>query len=71
MPGWKTDITGVRKFEDLPQNAQNYVTKIEELLGSHYNMSKQCDVISFFTGIPMRWVGVGPERESMIMRPDA
>jgi len=54
MPGWKTDITGVRKFEDLPQNAQNYVTKIEELLG-----------------IPMRWVGVGPERESMIMRPDA
>lgn len=33
MPGWKTDITAVRKFEDLPQNAQNYVTKIEELLG--------------------------------------
>jgi len=32
MPGWKTDITAVRKFEDLPQNAQNYVTKIEELL---------------------------------------
>ena len=33
MPGWKTDITGVRKFEDLPANAQNYVLKIEELLG--------------------------------------
>lgn len=34
MPGWNgIDITGVRKFEDLPDNAQNYVLKIEELIG--------------------------------------
>lgn len=33
MPGWKTDISNCRRFEDLPQNAQNYVLKIEELLG--------------------------------------
>merc|ERR1740129_2241750 len=33
MPGWKTDISKCRNFEDLPQNAQNYVLKIEELLG--------------------------------------
>ena len=32
MPGWKQDITTVRKFEDLPLQAQNYVTKIEEIL---------------------------------------
>lgn len=33
MPGWKgIDITGIRKFEDLPVNAQNYVLKVEELL---------------------------------------
>ena len=25
FPGWSEDITGVRKFEDLPQNAQDYV----------------------------------------------
>ena len=33
MPGWKTAISAVRKFEELPVNAQNYVLKIEELLG--------------------------------------
>ncbi len=33
MPGWKEDISEVRKFEDLPENAQNYVRRIEELTG--------------------------------------
>ena len=33
MPGWKTDISKCRNFEDLPKNAQNYVLKIEEILG--------------------------------------
>ncbi|CAN8075595.1 unnamed protein product [Agarophyton chilense] len=33
MPGWKgVDISGVRTFEDLPENAQQYVLKIEELI---------------------------------------
>ncbi|MEY8442478.1 adenylosuccinate synthase [Lactobacillaceae bacterium 24-114] len=31
MPGWKEDITGVTKFEDLPENAQNYLKRISEL----------------------------------------
>ena len=31
MPGWSEDITGVRAFADLPQAAQDYVTRIEEL----------------------------------------
>ncbi|MDQ0207423.1 adenylosuccinate synthase [Alkalicoccobacillus murimartini] len=30
--GWDEDITGVRNFEDLPKNAQRYVSRIEELL---------------------------------------
>ncbi|MDF2378969.1 MAG: adenylosuccinate synthase [Candidatus Gracilibacteria bacterium] len=34
MPGWKTDITKCRTFEDLPQEAQNYVLRIEELVGA-------------------------------------
>ena len=33
VPGWHCDITGVRKFEDLPVNAQNYVKRLEELVG--------------------------------------
>jgi len=33
MDGWSEDITGCRKFEDLPEAAQKYVDKIEELVG--------------------------------------
>lgn len=31
MPGWNDDISGVRTFEDLPQKAQEYVLRLEEL----------------------------------------
>ncbi|MCP4601483.1 MAG: adenylosuccinate synthase [Proteobacteria bacterium] len=30
--GWKTDITGARKFEDLPAEAQHYLREISRLL---------------------------------------
>lgn len=33
LPGWKKDTSGARNFSDLPQNAQNYIRKIEELVG--------------------------------------
>ncbi|SDG79407.1 adenylosuccinate synthase [Desulfosporosinus hippei] len=33
MPGWNEDITQVRRFEELPQAAQNYILRIEELSG--------------------------------------
>ena len=33
MPGWHCDISGVRKFEDLPAAARNYVARLEELVG--------------------------------------
>lgn len=32
MPGWQTSTAHIRKFGDLPQNAQKYVRKIEELM---------------------------------------
>jgi adenylosuccinate synthase len=32
-PGWKTDITGVRSFDDLPDAAAAYVRRVEELAG--------------------------------------
>jgi len=33
MPGWKSSIASCRNFNQLPENAQKYVFKIEELLG--------------------------------------
>ncbi|MFA6918390.1 MAG: adenylosuccinate synthase, partial [Candidatus Gracilibacteria bacterium] len=37
MPGWKEDISKVRKYENLPKNAKAYVEKIEELVGCKIN----------------------------------
>ena len=31
FPGWSEDITGVRRFEDLPQTAQDYVLALEKM----------------------------------------
>jgi adenylosuccinate synthase len=32
LPGWKEEISHIRKFEDLPPNAQNYVLQVENLI---------------------------------------
>jgi len=32
LPGWSEDISGIRKIEDLPENARNYLKRIEELI---------------------------------------
>ncbi|XP_052769474.1 adenylosuccinate synthetase-like [Mya arenaria] len=37
MPGWCTNTENVRQFSDLPQKAQDYVRKIEELMGVPVN----------------------------------
>ncbi len=31
--GWKEDLTGIRRYEDLPENAKKYLSRLEELLG--------------------------------------
>ena len=33
LPGWKCDIRGIRKFEDLPENCRKYVEFVEEQIG--------------------------------------
>ena len=33
LPGWTEDITGCRKLEELPIEAQNYVRRVSELVG--------------------------------------
>ncbi|KPP56745.1 hypothetical protein Z043_125605 [Scleropages formosus] len=49
LPGWKSDTSGARTFEDLPENARKYVRFIEKHLE-----------------VPVKWIGVGKSRESMI-----
>uniref|UniRef100_H3DHY0 Adenylosuccinate synthetase n=1 Tax=Tetraodon nigroviridis TaxID=99883 RepID=H3DHY0_TETNG len=49
LPGWNSDTSAARSFQDLPEQAQNYVRFIEEQLG-----------------VPVKWIGVGKSRESMI-----
>jgi adenylosuccinate synthase len=38
VDGWNEDITGIDKFEDLPENAKAYVKKLEELCGVEASM---------------------------------
>jgi len=33
MPGWTTPTAGVRRFEDLPENAKRYIARLEEVSG--------------------------------------
>uniref|UniRef100_A0A4W5REV2 Adenylosuccinate synthetase n=1 Tax=Hucho hucho TaxID=62062 RepID=A0A4W5REV2_9TELE len=49
LPGWKSDTSACRKWEDLPVKAQNYIRFVEN-----------------HVGVPIKWVGVGKARESMI-----
>ena len=34
LDGWRTEIKGARNFSDLPPNAQRYIRRIEELIGT-------------------------------------
>jgi adenylosuccinate synthase len=51
LPGFDQDLREVRKFEQLPKNAQAYVLALEQ-----------------HTGLPIRTVSVGPERQQVIVR---
>ena len=33
FPGWQTATAGIKKYEDLPENARQYIEYIEESLG--------------------------------------
>lgn len=52
LPTWKEDISNVRNFEDLPSNAQKYIEFIE----------------ANTDGVPIGLIGVGPDREQVIVR---
>ena len=33
LPGWETDISGIRSYDELPENARKYVERIAEVTG--------------------------------------
>lgn len=33
LPGWKCDIRGIRKYEELPENCRKYIEFVEEQIG--------------------------------------
>ena len=33
LPGWKSDISGIRNYEELPENCRKYIEFVEEQIG--------------------------------------
>lgn len=38
FPGWQCDITGIRTFEDLPENCKAYIKRIEEFTNTRISL---------------------------------
>ncbi len=38
LPGWKCNIKGIKKYEDLPANARNYIEYVEKAIGVPIHM---------------------------------
>jgi adenylosuccinate synthase len=38
LPGWNGNISGCRRFEELPREAQQYVKRLEQLIGVPFKM---------------------------------
>ena len=38
LPGWKQEIGDVRSYANLPAEAKNYVSRLEELVGARISM---------------------------------
>ena len=38
LKGWKCDVTGIRKYEDLPKECRDYIEFVEKEIGIHIGM---------------------------------
>lgn len=34
LPGWKTSLSDIKDYKDLPENAKKYISKVEDLIGA-------------------------------------
>ena len=83
MPGWKTSIVECKTFESLPQNAKDYITKIEDFL--HIPGKHILPVVIIYSNVyifgfyfqsylyllrtfTVGWIGVGQARDAVITR---
>ena len=55
LPGWETDISGIREYDKLPENARKYVERIAEVTGVPLgivsvgpNRSQTIDLVNVF-----------------------
>ncbi|MGK0176242.1 MAG: adenylosuccinate synthase [Zhongshania aliphaticivorans] len=62
VPGWSEDISGIRRFADLPDAARNYVAWLLKALVevANHGDSKQSRLPN------LRYIGVGPEPSQII-----
>ncbi len=63
LPGWKEDISKCRSFDALPENAQKYVKRIQEILQVHGK------IMMGHSSRLVEWIGVGASRDAMIHIP--
>ena len=50
MPGWKCDISGIRTYEELPEEARNYIEYVEKAIGcriSYVSVGAKRDAIIY------------------------
>ena len=42
LPGWKCDIRGIKKYEDLPENCRKYIEFVEKQIGypDHHGLQR-------------------------------
>ena len=50
LPGWNSDTSTCRRWDELPSEAQSYLTRLSELAEA-----------------PVKYVGIGPDREQTIL----
>ncbi|MBR1625428.1 MAG: adenylosuccinate synthase [Clostridia bacterium] len=51
LKGWETDTSETKDYMDLPKEAKEYISYIEEVVG-----------------VPIKYIGVGPARENLIVK---
>ena len=56
LPGWKCDIRGIKKYEDLPENCRKYIE------------FKYIEFVEEKIGFPITMISNGPSREDIIYR---
>ena len=55
LPGWTEDITTARTFDDLPENAQKYMKRLEELCGTRISYIGVGPAVTRMSSLTTSW----------------